>query len=938
MRYFSVYSYFTLAIMIAMSVRGMAQSAAIANDTTLPTSIEANLAMAPIQEKPYLHIDNNSYFIGDTIWYKAYVMSADSLHLTSQSRILYVELVSPDGLVVKRQRKMIASNGWGDGDFALPDTLYSGYYELRAYTRWMMNFDITEHYNSVSDRKKFFNRQMAKDFFREYGTVWSRVVPVYEKPSVDGDYSDREIVPRPRQRALKPNPERLLVTFYPEGGHLIAGTRCRVAFEAVNEQGEGIDIDGKIGDMAIRSTHMGRGAFWIDVPEDDRLTATFTYRGKEYDFKLPKADDTGLALTVDGKRAIVQKRGKVPQSLHAVLLCGGVPRSSMPMLFDASGMAELDFDLDKLPTGVCDLVIYDTTAQVLADRLFFVNHHDYDGRRVLVGGMKDSYAPYEQINLEVQAPADTRLISLSVRDKDGDEPCYSTGNMLTDLLLTSDIKGFVAQPDYYFEADDSVHRAHLDLLLMVQGWRRYDFHQLAQGNKQLRYRPERSIEVEGSVYPYIGFFDLEPESMDALLHGGNPENLYDKLEKSDKNSTNSNQNPNLSSDHESSAQADNVEAIRSRAKEYGVNHGGLKNEVTVEGDLYVWEDSQYVAVAFSVDTHNGGFFRFYLNPFYGEARLWLSAHKQKVSSEKWEKKYNKDFYKEDADPDYYVKLNLFYPIFAREYSFYETHLPPFKQSFDGNEGLTYKEGEDGLLLPEAQVKARRRRGKRAIDWSKPICTYDAMDLYNLVTDYGLSWGKLDNFSFISGAATVLFGTYGDMRSFKAEGRIDNYRYYCDYEPEMMTLPTGEQIEVHNMVKNKSNYAIYEKLKLSRWHNIRFYTDFSMRDEHRWLDRSMQQPDIIVDVETIADNGKRSVIRDRSVHIQGFSEPDDFYHPDYSRRPLPEQKDYRRTLYWNPNLLLDRRGHTTISFYNNGKDTQLKVSAAGVGRLGPVCGQ
>lgn len=101
---------------------------------------------------------------------------------------------------------------------------------------------------------------------------------------------------------------------------------------------------------------------------------------------------------------------------------------------------------------------------------------------------------------------------------------------------------------------------------------------------------------------------------------------------------------------------------------------------------------------------------------------------------------------------------------------------------------------------------------------------------------------------------------------------------------------------------------------------------------------MQQPDIIVDVETIADNGKRSVIRDRSVHIQGFSEPDDFYHPDYSRRPLPEQKDYRRTLYWNPNLLLDSRGHTTISFYNNGKDTQLKVSAAGVGRLGPVCGQ
>ena len=90
---------------------------------------------APVQEKVYLHLDNTCYYKGDTIWYKAYVVRADDLTYTDMSRILYVELLSPDGMVVERQGIIISSEGYGDGNFTLQDSIYSGYYEVRAYTR-----------------------------------------------------------------------------------------------------------------------------------------------------------------------------------------------------------------------------------------------------------------------------------------------------------------------------------------------------------------------------------------------------------------------------------------------------------------------------------------------------------------------------------------------------------------------------------------------------------------------------------------------------------------------------------------------------------------------------------------------------------------------------------------------------------------------------------
>lgn len=137
-----------------------------------------------VQEKVYLHTDNNCYFVGDTIWYKAYVVRADDLHYTDMSRLLYVELLTPDGFLVERQQIIVSSDGYSCGQFCLTDSLYSGYYELRAYTRWMLNFNVSHKRYSKNDADLFYNRSMAADYFRSWDGLYSRVLPCTAVPTL----------------------------------------------------------------------------------------------------------------------------------------------------------------------------------------------------------------------------------------------------------------------------------------------------------------------------------------------------------------------------------------------------------------------------------------------------------------------------------------------------------------------------------------------------------------------------------------------------------------------------------------------------------------------------------------------------------------------------------------------------------------------------------
>ena len=958
--------------------------------------IESQLEKAPVQEKVYLHLDNNCYYKGDDIWYKAYVVRADDNSYTDMSRLLYVELVSPDGMLVERQTVVVNANGSGEGSFVLTDSLYSGFYEIRAYTRWMMNFCVTEHPSNRQSRELFYNRQMASDFFRLYGTVHSRVFPVYERPDEKGEYAQKYIVNRPKSRIPKELQERLRVTFYPEGGHLIAGTKATVAFEALDEEGQQVDIKGTAAGKTIATEHEGRGQFTIDVPDNGNLKATFLFEGKEYDFKLPNIERFGCALhlTDDKQKAVAQLhiRGAQLNADYAVaVLSQGVLKDFQRFRPDSKGQAEVTINKGELPSGVSDLIVIDPEGQPMADRLFFVRNFDYEQQLITVSADSIDYSPYAPITLTLKVPQSTPHLSVSVRDAATDDPTYDTGNILTELLLSSELKGFIPNPDYYFQADDDIRRQRLDLLLMVQGWRRYDYGELVSQQK-LRYAPEKGLTVEGCVYPTILRDEFEFEEVAQWSNGVfgytqgrasqlNPddplvkelnrrvaredgvtvsttESLADKnvtLEQVDQSlqlrpadgrtytgrpeSSRSSGN-NSSSEVASMQQAIDALIDGSSDDKYNLEKNGLNREVVVECELVQVDDNVErregtKIMGGQVETVDGGHFLFYLPPFAGNAILFLRAYDIDVSDRHKRNIDLKNRFNEEADPDYYVKRSLFHPVFAKKYSYYQWHFP-------GDEPLdtlaASEVADDNPLssmdrtIKGLTVKGKRHRGRHAIDYTKPVCTFDTQELYNMATDYGLSYGRFNMENFPLAVSTMLLGTYNERRFFNVRARYNDgfdvpYVFYQNFSTDLSPN-----------VAFTSGRKITDNIKLARQDEVRVFTDFELRNEDRPIVMQNDAPDVTLEFELMPNETKRYVYRDRRVYLSGVTVPDTYYQPDYSRRPLPDNwYDYRRTLYWNPNAKPDSNGQLTISLWNNGKNSRIRVSAAGITSDGmPVC--
>jgi hypothetical protein len=213
---------------------------------------------------------------------------------------------------------------------------------------------------------------MAKDFFRQFDGIYSRVVPVYERPETPGDYAAKYIVSRPKTRQEKELKEKLLVNFYPEGGHLIAGQPCTVAFEATDEDGEVQNVQGwvRIPDstdsLRIETTHQGRGLFTVNVPADGRLRAGFMWHGKRYTFNLPKTEDAGCALHLDAVgdqlKADIRLSGLPDGRQYGVaVLCRGV----LKYFETITGSTVLTIDKSQLTTGVCNLIVIDEEGKPL---------------------------------------------------------------------------------------------------------------------------------------------------------------------------------------------------------------------------------------------------------------------------------------------------------------------------------------------------------------------------------------------------------------------------------------------------------------------------------------------------------------------------------------------------------------------------------------------
>jgi len=454
------------------------------------------------QEKVYLHFDNSIYYQGDDIWFNCYLVTSGQHKASQLSKTLYVELLNPGGEVINKQILKV-ENGQCHGNFTLNKLpFYSGFYEVRAYTKYMLNF--------------------GED------VIFSRTFAVYDKPTKAGAYEEKHLMKYGRGLypilRKKPVKEKALnLKLFPEGGNLVGGVSSRIAFEAMDAYRNPIEVSGEVIGVnketiiRFKSVHDGRGVFSFTpsdkvLPGDKAPKIVVDYDGKKYDFDFPAVLPKGIVLKVDNLSSpdsigvSVQSNSDTPKGIFGLVLMSGSTLQKY-LIIDTSEGKSIDFKIDKtnLPAGVSRIILFDAAGQIVGDRLLFVTKKDY--LTINEKTDKESYKPYEQVNMQFAiSEKDTIPVetTFSVSIKDGQNDVKPNQDIQSNLLLMSEIKGYVHNPDYYFESNDSVHQQALDLLLMVQGWHRYSWNWV-NGTKtfELKHQPEKGIEINGQVVSFV---------------------------------------------------------------------------------------------------------------------------------------------------------------------------------------------------------------------------------------------------------------------------------------------------------------------------------------------------------------------------------------------------------------------------------------------------
>jgi hypothetical protein len=423
------------------------------------------------QEKVYVHLDKPSYAAGEVVWFKAY-LTAGSYHQPSPlSYTINVELMNSKKEIVQSS-KLKSDNGFAHGYFALPDSLESGEYVMRAYTPWMQNFDDSY----------FFYKQV-----RILGHESVSPAPVADQ-SID-------------------------LQFFPEGGSLITGLETRIGFKAIGSDGLSRNVKFRIIDQSgseirqVESRKFGMGFFPLIAEAGKKYFAELE-GGKKYE--LPASQATGFLVAVTNKpeqpEVIVRIQSNDATANRQQVLVVAQTRGVVSYMVKANVSTNRVFvkiPKDKLVSGITQLTLFDGQGTPVAERLVFVDHDD--AVRVTVTPDKSLYKPREKVELTIRATDKNGdpvagNFSVAVTDESQVSVDRNDLNIIAHLWLASDIRGKIENAGYYFNRENADRHELLDVLLMTQGWRRFVWNDLLSDKwPETKHAIDRGFKISGKL-------------------------------------------------------------------------------------------------------------------------------------------------------------------------------------------------------------------------------------------------------------------------------------------------------------------------------------------------------------------------------------------------------------------------------------------------------
>ncbi|MER2997787.1 hypothetical protein [Pontibacter populi] len=399
-----------------------------------------------LQEKLYLHIDRPVYACGETMWFKLYNVDGTLHQPLDMSKVAYIEVLD-DAKQAVLQAKVALKEGTGNGSFILPATLKSGNYKVRAYTNWMKNF--------------------SPEFYFEQPITIVNTFQKLEAPekTVAAGYT---------------------IQFFPEGGNMVAGIENKIAFKAINQKtGKGIDFTGELHDQYgtkiadFKPYKFGMGHFTFTPSKGATYTATVKLAADRGFVKpLPAVFEQGYALNLneDGAERLKITINQVGQTGEQVYLLGHT-RQMIAVAEEATinqGQATFIVDKNVLADGITHFTIFNTQQKPVAERLYFKQPTQKLELKLLPD--KSQYTTRDKVTLDLLANADntasTANLSMAVYRLDSLQGATDS-NIESYFWLTSDLKGTIENPAYYFSALGKTDAAAIDNLMLTHGWSRF---------------------------------------------------------------------------------------------------------------------------------------------------------------------------------------------------------------------------------------------------------------------------------------------------------------------------------------------------------------------------------------------------------------------------------------------------------------------------------
>jgi len=829
------------------------------------------------QEKVWLEFDNTAYFQGEDIWFKAFVTDATSLD-QAPSQVLYVDFMAPTGQLL-RQQKLKVVGGQADGRISLLDggitqarekqgilAYPSGFYEIRAYTQNMLDFSPE--------------------------AIFSRVIPVYTQPKYVGEYDRSYVVTdydNPLIKNLRSEPEKKQdkrsdydIEFYPEGGNYICNVPNRVGFKVTGRDGFGMDaclIVPGIQDT-VYTVHDGMGSFITDHYMDfDVVCITPGNKAKRH--RIENTLSSGYSMIADMlsdsllKVNIWRTGDLIGEPIAMAVTCRGdvIYFKEIKSLDNA----QLMIDCSEWPAGVCRLTLFNREGMILSSRSIFHNNELMDGPIITVNTDSLSHNAFSKQVLEFKLTGKAGNpihdhFCLSVRDA-SDYGGGQSDNLKTNLLLSSELRGYIHDPAWYLETYDDEHREALNLLTLIQGWERYEWQYMTGLQEFFKtHRIEENLTLNGLVLSYVKREPIPNINVYAALMPFDGKHLFETYD----------------------YQTDSTGYFGfDLADFYGRAHfsihlmsNGLKG--------FKYETSMRMRLERVDRPKPRHFYKQETDLEHNTLRLddyvvdYTDNDLTPAQRRKLGKMIDDVDIEDDAGKIRFVDYDTFTSFDAEEDTEFELDKGGFTRSL-----------EDYLRARDI-ICGDYYSDMSLVEYIKRLITDDNWDTEGYMYIKPIIVVHNNN-----GYGTVPDASYIDMRDVKSVVIYDEPKYIWEID----NIVSNKYIDIRKNPEDES--------KVSESLTTDIPDKFTLIDVH-----------LKEDGQRLFD-WEKSNLSSRVTKVKGFSRPVQFYSPQYPDGPIPGEIDSRRTLYWNPNVVTDYDGNARVEFYNNSFTKRFTISGAGI---------